>query len=146
MKSEMWDKKFLDMAEMVSLWSKDPSTKVGAVIVDNNNRLVSVGYNGFPRGIPDDERLREREKKYDIIVHAEMNAILFANRSVQGCTLYTYPFEPCSRCASVIIQTGIPRVVSYKNKQDRWEENFEISRKLFMEAGVKLEYYEKEEN
>lgn len=139
---QAWDKKFLDMAEMVSLWSKDPSTKVGAVIVDKNNRLVSVGYNGFPRGIPDDERLRQRDKKYDIIVHAEMNAILFANVPIQGFTLYTYPFEPCSRCASVIIQTGISRVVSLSNKEDRWEANFEISRNLFKEAGVKLEYYE----
>lgn len=139
---QAWDKKFLDMAEMVSLWSKDPSTKVGAVIVDKNNRLISVGYNGFPRGIPDDERLKQRDKKYDIIVHAEMNAILFANVPIQGFTLYTYPFEPCSRCASVIIQTGISRVVSLPNKEDRWEANFEISRNLFKEAGVKLEYYE----
>lgn len=139
---QAWDKKFLDMAEMVSLWSKDPSTKVGAVIVDKNNRLISVGYNGFPRGIPDDERLKQRDKKYDIIVHAEMNAILFANVPIQGFTLYTYPFEPCSRCASVIIQTGISRVVSLRNKEDRWETNFEISRNLFKEAGVKLEYYE----
>lgn len=137
-----WDKKFLDMAEMVSAWSKDPSTKVGAVIVDKNNRLVSVGYNGFPRGIKDDDRLNKRDKKYDIIVHAEMNAILFANVPIQGFTLYTYPFEPCSRCASVIIQTGISRVVSLTNKENRWEDNFQISRNLFREAGVKLEYYE----
>jgi len=146
MASLEWEKKFLDMAKLVSSWSKDPSTKVGAVITDKNNRLVSVGYNGFPVGVSDDYRLKDRNTKYNIIVHAEMNAIMFANKVLTGCILYTYPFEPCSRCASVIIQTGIKRIVSYVNSENRWEENFQLSRKLFMEAGVELEYYEKEED
>lgn len=135
-----WDKRFLDMAQLVSTWSKDPSTQVGAVIVDNKNRVVSVGYNGFPVGINDDDRLHFRSLKYDIIIHAEINAITFSNRSLTECTLYTYPFEPCSKCASMIIQSGIKRVVSKPNTEQRWEDSFQISRKLFNEAGVKLEY------
>lgn len=136
-----WDKRFLDMAKLISTWSKDPSTKVGAVIADWQSRIVSVGYNGFPQGVNDDERLYDRNVKYDMIVHAEMNAILFSgDKNLYQCTLYTYPFEPCSRCASVIIQTGISRIVSFPNKQDRWEKNFEISRRIFKEAGVELEY------
>ena len=142
MNSQKWDIRFLELAKLVSSWSKDPSTKVGAVISDNKNRIVSIGYNGFPVGINDDERLYDRETKYQIIIHGEMNAINFANRSLDNCTLYTYPFEPCSRCASIIIQSGINRVVTYKNKSDRWEEDFKISRILFNEANVKLDYYD----
>lgn len=138
--SKKWDKRFLRLAREISSWSKDPSTKVGAVIVDDNNRIISVGYNGFPQGVEDsEERLLDRQKKYDIIVHGEMNAILFANKSLVGCTLYTWPFEPCSKCAGVIIQSGIKRVVSIVNTNSRWSENFSISRKLFTEAKVCLE-------
>jgi len=139
---DKWDYRFLDLAEFISSWSKDPSTKVGAVITDNENRIVSVGYNGFPRNISDDNRLENRETKYKIIVHGEVNAILFANKSLKFCTLYTYPFMPCPRCASMIIQTGISRVVSYNNMPDRWAEEFELSKHLFKEANVELKLYE----
>lgn len=135
-----WDLRFLELAKLVGSWSKDPSTQVGAVIVDTNNRIISVGYNGFPQGIIDDERLYDRDTKYKIIVHGEINAILFANKPVIGCTLYTVPFEPCPRCAGLIIQSGIKRVVSYKNTNDRWEEDFKITRQLFTEANISLEY------
>lgn len=137
-----WDYRFLDLAEFISSWSKDPSTKVGAVITDQNNRIISVGYNGFPQSIIDDDRLENREIKYKIIVHGEMNAILFANRSLQNCTLYTYPFMPCPRCASMIIQAGINRVVSYNNMPERWRSDFEISKTLFSESGVEIKLYE----
>lgn len=138
-----WDYRFLDLAELVSGWSKDPSTKVGAVISDKNNRIVSIGYNGFPQNINDDNRLENRETKYKIIVHGEMNAILFANKSLQFCTLYTYPFMPCPRCASTIIQTGIKRVVSYNNMPERWKDEFELSKLLFKESDVELKLYER---
>lgn len=138
-----WDYRFLDLAEFISSWSKDPSTKVGAVIVDKNNRIVSVGYNGFPKHIEDNERLKERDIKYNIIVHGEINAILFANKSVEGCTLYTYPFMPCPRCAGLIIQSGIKRVVSFINKIDRWEKDFELSRELFHESDVECVEYQR---
>lgn len=139
MNYKKWDKNFLDLAKLIGSWSKDPSTQVGAVIVDQNNRLVSVGYNGFPRGIEDDKRLLDREDKYDIIVHAEVNALMFANKSVEGCTLYTWPFQPCSRCAGLIIQSGINRVVSVVHSDERWKKNFQLSSKLLSEAGIELE-------
>jgi dCMP deaminase len=139
-----WDKRFLELAELVSSWSKDPSTKVGSVIVDNQNIIVSVGFNGFPKGIEDNDRLNHRDSKYQIIVHAENNALMFAKRPLDGCTIYTYPFMPCPRCAGMIIQSGIKRVVSYKNTIDRmrWELDFSISRDLFNEANIQLEEWE----
>jgi dCMP deaminase len=139
-----WDKRFLELAELASSWSKDPSTKVGAVIVDDQNIIVSVGFNGFPKGIEDNDRLNHRDSKYQIIVHAENNALMFAKRPLDGCTIYTYPFMPCPRCAGMIIQSGIKRVVSYKNTTDRmrWELDFSISRELFNEANIQLEEWE----
>src|SRR3989344_2191240 len=87
-RTEKWDRRFLALAEHVAQWSKDPSTKTGAVIVDPNNRVVSLGYNGFPRGVNDlPERLSNRELKYKIIVHCERNALLFARESVRGYRL-----------------------------------------------------------
>lgn len=142
MSIQSWDHRFLVLAKLVGSWSKDPSTQVGAVIVDEDNRIVSVGYNGFPQKIEDDERLHDRDTKYKIIVHGEINAILFANRSLKGCTLYTIPFEPCPRCAGLIIQSGIKRVVSLVNTIDRWEEDFKITRHLFKEANIVMEYYD----
>tara|TARA_B100001778_G_scaffold329149_1_gene329676 strand:+ start:510 stop:944 length:435 start_codon:yes stop_codon:yes gene_type:complete len=140
MNMKKWDKRFLELAKLVGSWSKDPSTQVGAVIVDQKNRIVSVGYNGFPRGIKDNqEKLIDREEKYDIIVHAEANALSFANRSVEGCTIYSWPFQPCSRCAGLIIQSGVKRVVSVVHLGDRWKKNFDLSAKLFSEAGVEME-------
>ena len=136
-----WDLRFLDMAQLISGWSKDPSTQVGAVIVDSNNRVVSVGYNGFPQGISDDNRLDNRETKYKMIIHAECNALLFAQRPLEGCTIYTYPFMPCPTCASMIIQSGISGVVSYINKDERWEKEFKLSRQILKEADVLLYVY-----
>ena len=136
-----WDNRFLELAKLIGSWSKDPSTQVGAVIADDNNRILSIGYNGFPKGVEDSEkRLFEREEKYAIIVHAEANALMFANKSVEGCTIYTWPFEPCSRCAGLIIQSGIKRVVSVIHPEKRWEKNFTISRQLFKEANIPVEY------
>jgi dCMP deaminase len=131
-----WDNNFLSLANTVSMFSKDPSTKVGAVITDDDNRVISIGYNGFPKGIKDDERLEVRDLKYDMVVHAEANALLFANSSTKGCTIYTWPFMPCSRCASLLIQAGISRVVSAENNEPRWQKNFRLSQEMFSEARV----------
>lgn len=139
-----WDIRFLDLAKLVSGWSKDPSTKIGAVITDQDNRVVSIGYNGFPKQLNDDERLYDRDTKYKMIIHGEMNAILFANRSLDNCTLYTYPFMPCPRCTSMIIQTGIKRIVSYKNTNERWEEEFKLSVLLFKESNIEYTEYTNE--
>ena len=140
MNLKKWDTRFLELAKLVGSWSKDPSTQVGAVIVDEKKRIVSIGFNGFPSGVQDsEERLHNRDLKYDIIIHAEANALAFANRSVEGCTIYTWPFQPCSRCAGLIIQSGIKRVVSVVLNQDRWKKNFEIARQLFEESGIIME-------
>ena len=139
MTNAQWDYRFLQMAELISTWSKDPSTRVGAVIVDNERRISSLGYNGFPKHINDDERLDIRKIKYKMVVHAECNALLFASmQPATDYTIYTYPFMPCPTCASMIIQSGISRVVSYENENERWAEDFAISREMFKEAGVDL--------
>jgi len=138
-----WDQRFLELAKLVSTWSKDPSTKVGAVITDDR-RIISVGYNGFPEGVLDSsERYSNREIKYKYMVHAERNALLFANTSLKNTTLYTYPFMPCSECAGMIIQSGIKRVVTLINTNERWKESFEITKNMFDEAGVNLTQYSK---
>lgn len=137
--SEKWDRRFLALAEHIAQWSKDPSTKTGAVIVDSFNRIVSVGYNGFPRGVEDlPERLENREVKYKIIVHCERNALLFAHVSVESCRLYTWPFMSCATCAAMVIQAGIVEVIAPFSDNPRWKDDFELSQKLFSEAGVKV--------
>lgn len=104
-----WDAWYLEIAKTVSTKSKDPSTKVGAVIV-RDHRPLGFGYNGFPRGIADEEERWERPEKYEHVVHAELNAILNVQGSCEGATLYTTHF-PCGECAKAIIQSGILRVV-----------------------------------
>ena len=141
-RTTVWDSRLLEMAELVASWSKDPSTKVGAVIVDEDRRVLSLGYNGFPLGLSDDKRLDNRELKYKMIVHAECNALLFCSEPPVGATIYTYPFMPCPKCAGMIIQTGITRVVSYKSNNERWSEEFALSRNMFKEAGIELLEYE----
>lgn len=107
-----WDLRFLKLAHFVSQWSKDPSTKVGAVVVDDERRVLGIGYNGFPRGVADyPSRYDQRELKYDLIVHAEVNAIL-NSVACRGATLYTTPLFSCVRCAGLVIQSGVKRVVS----------------------------------
>lgn len=138
-----WDRRFLNLAKLISTFSKDPSTKVGAVIVDSKNRLVSTGYNGFPRGVSDNEELlNDRDEKYIRIIHAELNAILFARKDLSGNTLYSWPFQPCGACASIIIQCEIARVVSVTCDIERWKKSFEIANVLFKEASVNLCLYD----
>jgi dCMP deaminase len=109
---EWWDRWFLGLAQYISTASKDPSTKCGAVIVDEDRRVVSVGYNGFPKGIKDNYRLDDRSQKYELTCHAESNAIDFARADLLGCEIYTWPVQPCPRCAARIIQNNIVRVVA----------------------------------
>lgn len=140
--TEKWDRRFLQMAELVATWSKDPSTCVGAVIVDNNKRVISVGYNGLPQKIKDlPERLENRELKLKLMVHGEINALLFANSKVEGCTLYTFPFMPCSQCCSMFIQAGIKKIVSLSSDNERWARDFEITTGLCNEAKIELKIY-----
>jgi len=138
-----WNKRFLKLATHISDWSKDPSTKVGCVVVGPDREIRSTGFNGLPRGIEDNsDRLNNREIKYPMICHAEENAIMHAARigiSLKGCTAYvTWP--PCTRCARSLIQAGILTVIYPKNTEipDRWASDFELSMNMFKEAGIEL--------
>lgn len=114
-----WDYRFMDIAQQVSTWSKDPSTKVGAVLV-RDRRILATGYNGFPRGIADDERLHDREKKYQLIVHAEMNVLMNAVEggiSTKGADLYVYGLPPCTECTKNMLQTGLATIIMYNPKK-----------------------------
>ena len=134
-----WHQRFLDLAQHIGSWSKDPSTQVGAVIVDDQRRIISTGYNGFPRCVSDSaERYADRDTKYEMIVHGEVNAILFATQSLQNATLYTWPFMPCSRCAGIVIQSGIRTVVAPYCENPRWTNSFDLTRHMLAEAGVEL--------
>lgn len=144
---ENWDRKYLELAKYIANnWSKDPSTKVGAVCVNYDFHQEFIGYNGFPRNVNDsDERYNNRELKYKLVVHAEINAILKAGKLAKGSTLYVYPaftFPPiCNECAKVAIQSGINEIVGYKPdlsdpRVKRWAESISISRVMFEEAGI----------
>ncbi len=136
-----WDKRFLGLCERIAEWSKDPSTKVGAIITDDI-KIISMGFNGLPQQVPDaQEILNDRDTKYKHIIHAEMNAILTARRDLEGCTIYTYPFLPCPRCTSMIIQSGISRVVSIVCQEERWKEAIKESQHFMNIAQIEVVEY-----
>lgn len=136
--------RFIQLAEHISKWSKDPSTKTGCVIVRPDSSIAAMGYNGFPRTIKDrKEILDNREEKYKRTIHCEMNAILSARERLDGYTLYNWPGASCDRCAVHIIQSGIVKVVSPKIENDfteRWKEQIKLAEELFKEAGVEIVY------
>lgn len=138
-----WDVRFLQLAQLVSTWSKDPSTKAGAVIVGLDKRIISVGFNGFPKGMPDTPELYEnREEKYSRVVHCEINALIFAGHLPPHCTLYTYPFPPCERCVVQMLQAGIGRFVApipTAEMNSRWLPAFEKTRLYIKECGANYE-------
>lgn len=136
-----WGDRFLSLAAHVAEWSKDPSTKVGAVIVERDRFVIGMGYNGFPRGIDDaHDRYLNKDLKYKMVVHAEANAILNAVKSVRGCTLYA-TFFPCPGCAALIIQSGISKVITGHHESDeRYAESRALSMQMFGEAGVVYGY------
>jgi dCMP deaminase len=143
--ADIWDKRFLGLAEYYSSFSKDPSTKVGAVLVNDQNIVVGMGYNGFPRGVVDsEERLNNRDLKYKMVVHAEVNAILTAGHNAKGTRLYVYPafFTPCicNECCKVAIQAGVKEIIGknpvFDERMMRWKDSIEISKMMCDEAGV----------
>ena len=142
---EKWDRRFLDMARLASTWSKDPSTKCGAVIVRPDRSIVSTGYNGFPKGCSDDPALyADRPTKLERVVHAEENAILQAKCDVSGFIMYTWPPGPgpsCARCTSSIINAGITCVVhghpsNANGFNERWMESIQHGLDMYEQAGV----------
>ena len=142
-KEKKWHVRFLRLAKEVSTWSIDPSTKVGCILV-KNKRVISTGYNGFPKNISDNfDRLLDLEKKYEITVHAEVNAVTTAalhGVSTEGSIAYV-SFSPCSRCAAVLINAGISEVYVTGGSiiPDRWLSNFITASTLLAEAGVGYE-------
>lgn len=144
-----WDDTFMLMADLIAQRSKDPSTQTGSVVVDENNVVLGLGYNGFPRNTKEDAFTWDREggyektefldTKYPYIVHAEVNAIFNANKSVQGGKMYCHLF-PCNECAKAIVQNGIKEVIYQSDKYkdiDIWK----ASRKIFDAAGIKVREY-----
>jgi len=144
--NEKWDRRFLELARYIAEWSKDPSTRCGAVIVRPDRTIASLGYNGFPRGTDDDPDLyANRETKYARVVHAEMNAILACAERPSGMTLYTFSrgWGPCcDRCAAHIIQAGIRRVV-YDSAPvpERAEQSIQRALNILCEAQVRIHGY-----
>ena len=139
-----WDEYFMGIAALSAMRSKDPSTQVGACIVDSDRRILSMGYNGMPRCCSDDlfpwEKNEGLESKYLYVCHAELNAILNCHSgSVKGCTVYTTLF-PCNECAKAIIQSGIAEVV-YKEDKYADSESVRASKRMFDTAGVKYRAY-----
>ena len=140
-----WDECFMSIAIITSKRSKDPSSQVGAVIIDEENKIVSVGYNGMPRNIDSNELTWNKneglDNKYLYVCHAEFNAILNIRNgsSLKGCTLYVTLF-PCNECAKAIIQTGIKKVIYLS---DKYKDHLEVkaSKKLLDLANIEYEEY-----
>ena len=142
MHGKAWGNRYTCLAKEISTWSKDPSTQVGAVVIGNNGEVLSQGYNGFPRGIKDTAaRLKDRERKYNLVVHAEMNAIYNAGLngvSLKGSTLYVYGLPVCNECAKGIIQVGIDKVIATRpaDYNEKWDDSIKDAKALFKEAEV----------
>lgn len=140
-----WDEYFMTLAKVASLKSKDPSTKVGACIVDKEKRVVGLGYNGFPKKCNDDNLPMKREgsfldTKYAYVVHAEPNAILNSTKETKGCKIYVTLF-PCNECAKLIIQAGIEEVIYLEDKYSD-SDIVKAAKRLFKEAGIKTRKFE----
>ena len=149
---ERWDRRFLDLAKQVSTWSKDPSTQVGAILVNEYRQIVGTGYNGLPRGVTDaPERLHDRATKYAMTVHAEANALMLAGTRARGATLYVYPGFPepfmCAECCKLAIQAGVSGIVGYGIYHplnllvQRWQESNRYSGIMWKEAGKWVRSY-----
>jgi dCMP deaminase len=140
-----WDERFIDLAKHIGEWSKDRSTKVGCVIVGPSREVRSIGFNGFPRNINDDEPARhERPAKYLWTEHAERNAIYNAARigvSIEGCYMYL-PWFPCVDCARAIIQTGLKELIATRPQLDhpKWGEDFQLAISMLEEGGVNVRF------
>lgn len=141
---DKWDERYMNLAKEAASWSKDPSSKIGAVAIGNKGQVLSTGYNGFPRNIQDlEERLNNRDVKYKYIVHAEMNLIynaVYNGVSLDGSTLYVFGLPCCSNCALGILQVGVKRVVMAGDvDNERWKESTDFAVGLFREAGVECD-------
>ena len=140
-----WHQRFLRLAEEVASWSKDPSRKIGAVAIGTKGQVLAQGFNGFPRGIDDSEdRYNDRERKYELVVHAEMNVIYNATYngvSLDGATLYVSGLPVCSECAKGIVQVGIKRVIMrHMEIPESWQDSWRKTQEMFHEANIQFEF------
>lgn len=144
MLNEKWRRRFMEIARSVASWSKDPSTKVGSVIVNDSRIILGVGYNGFPRYVHDhEERYNDRSAKLKYVVHAEANAILNSH-NIKNSTIFVTHY-PCSECAKLIAQSGIRYVVTPPGAANsKWKEDHEFARVILKEAGVFVNEYVEE--
>lgn len=137
---EEWDTRLFDMADSIALCSKDPVRKVGGLLVSPDRRQFSPGYNGFPHGTPDLKHvLNDEQSRLDLMVHAEINAILQAPFDTKGCTLYVTKF-PCARCAGIIANARIVRVVApaANSHGSKWADNSKLAGTILVNAGVEV--------
>jgi dCMP deaminase len=141
-----WHGRYLELAQQIASWSKDPSSKIGAIAVGSKGQVLAQGYNGFPRGIEDTEsRFENKELKYKYVVHAEMNLIYNASYngvSLDGSTVYVTGLPVCSECAKGLIQVGVQQVImpTQEDTPDKWVQSFKLSKELFEEAGVHWQF------
>ena len=140
-----WDKRYIQLAEFFSSGSKDPKAHVGAVVTTANDGAIALGYNGFPRGVEDRaSRLKNQELKLEMIVHAEQNALRIAGRGAQGGTIHVSGKPVCARCAGLIIQAGIKRVVASNpnagDKNSKWHPTGMIALSMLREAKVRVNF------
>jgi len=142
---DKWDERYFNIAKETARWSKDPSRKIGAVIIGSMGQIKSQGYNGFPRGVDDsDERYNDRPTKYKYVVHAEANAVynaLHNGANVNGDTLYVTGLPVCHECAKAIIQSGIKHI-KYDTAilpDDSWSDSCNLALSMFNESGVSYE-------
>lgn len=144
-----WDERFCLLARHVSEWSKD-KTKVGAVLFSRKGGDITIGYNGFPMGVEDlAERLEDTDQKLELVVHAEVNAIIAAGSRSRGATLYVWGKPICSRCAGPIIQAGIKKIYALepaKNGSSKWDKSGVTAETMFKEAGIEINYYSVKES
>lgn len=136
--NESWDSMFMKMADVVSLKSKDPRTKVGAVLVSPDRSRISVGFNGFPKGLT--EHKERWEDKYSYVIHAELNAILNSKTDLSGWSLYTTMF-PCESCRNNILQSGIKRVIYKNDNANCLKDTLNKTKSIFKEQGIIIERF-----
>ena len=140
-----WDEYFMGIAYLSAMRSKDPSTQVGACIIDEDKKIIGIGYNGFPIGSNDDEMPWNKEgefldTKYPYVVHAELNAILNSIKSLKNCTIYVTHF-PCNECAKAIVQSGIKKVIYFSDKH-KDKDSTKASRRILENAGLNIKKIE----
>ena len=140
----IWDKRFIELAKSIAEWSKDPKAKIGAVIVSKRDGDIALGYNGFPKGVEDsEERLENNDVKQEMVIHAEQNALIIAGSKAENATIYVWGKPVCSRCAVIIIQSGIKRVVAINpdsDKESKWHETGQRAIQMFNEAEIKVDF------